>query len=51
MLHWVQHVENVHLSKKAMSSKVHQVHQESGIIFPTFQPSNLLGESVIYSTI
>jgi hypothetical protein len=36
MLHWVQHLENVHLSKEAMSSKVHQVHQESAIIFPTF---------------
>jgi len=36
MLHWVQHVESVHLSKEAMSSKVLQVHQESAIIFPAF---------------
>jgi hypothetical protein len=42
MLHWVQHVESVHPSKEAMSSKVLQVHQESAMI---------LGENVIYSTI
>jgi hypothetical protein len=47
MLHWVQHVESVHPSKEAMSSKVLQVHQESAIIFPAM----ILGENVIYSTI
>lgn len=47
MLYWVQHVESVHPSKEAMSSKVLQVHQESAIIFPAM----ILGENVIYSTI